>query len=105
MEPFQNLVHYAAVAKSTTILADYEDTNHGGIAHAAMKCLEHIPPLHSRFSYTTSNRMFICLIESPLIYCAIVDEALSKAKAFMFLEHVRDAFKVILQQRDMYPDT
>lgn len=105
MEPSQNLVYYAAVAKNTTILADYEDVGSGDFARMAAKCLEHVPSLHRRFSYTTSNRMFICLIEGLFIYCAIMDEALSKAKAFMFLEHVRDSFKVLLQQRDVYPDT
>lgn len=103
MEP---LVHYAAVAKNNTILADYQDEKSEDFVHIAAKCLDFIPPLHSRFSYTTSNRMFICLIEGLFIYCAIMDEALSKAKAFMFLEHVRDAFKVLLlQQRDVYVDT
>lgn len=104
MEPLQNLVYYAAVAKRTTVLADYEDAGSGAFAHMASKCLEHIPPLHNSFSYTTSNRMFICLMEDLFIYYAIMDEALSKAKAFMFLEHMRDAFRVLLQQKDVYPD-
>ncbi|KAI5063675.1 hypothetical protein GOP47_0022222 [Adiantum capillus-veneris] len=102
MEP---LVFYAAVAKRNIILADYQDGRWGDFVHIAARCLENVPPLHSRFSYTTSDRMFICLIEGIFIYCAIMDEALSKGKAFMFLEHVRDAFKVLLQQRVVHVDT
>ncbi|MCO5550808.1 hypothetical protein L7F22_004300 [Adiantum nelumboides] len=101
MEP---LILYAAVAKNNTILADYQDAKSGDFVPIAARCLELIPPLHSRFSYTTNNRMYICLIEGIFIYCAITDEALNKAKAFMFLEHVRDASKVLLQQRDVHVD-
>lgn len=106
MEPLQNLVYYAAVAKTTgkntIILADYEDFGAQDFVQMAAKCLQYIPPLHNRFSHTTSNRRFICLIEDFFVYCAIMDEALCKAKAYMFLEHVRDATNVLLLQRDVF---
>lgn len=99
MVPLQNLVYYGAVAKGTVILADYADEDAADLPSVAAKCLENVPPLHNRFSYTTSKRMFICLIEGIFIYCAIMDEALSKAKAFLFLEQLRDAFNAFLKER------
>lgn len=94
-----NLVLYAAVAKDAVILAEYSAFADADLSSAAAKCLEQLPPLHSRFSYTTSRRMFICLIDHPFIYCAIVDEALRKAEAFLFLEQVRDSFRRSLKER------
>lgn len=98
MGPPPNLVYYAAVARGTVILADYSDGN-ADLPPVAAKCLEMLPPLHDRFSYTARNRRFICLIEGLFIYCAIVDEAVSKAEAFSFLEQVKNAFKASVKQQ------
>ncbi|KAH7437620.1 hypothetical protein KP509_05G081100 [Ceratopteris richardii] len=67
----------------------------------AVECLRQIPPFHNRFSLTSSYRRFICIIEKLFVYCAILDESLSKAQSFKFLESIRDSFMVVLQQKNV----
>lgn len=96
-----SLVYYAAVAKGTAILAEYVAEGNIDWPAIASACLENVPPLHIRFSYTTNQRRFICLLDGVLTYCAIMDEALSKADAFSFLQKVCDAFKSFGKGRGM----
>lgn len=92
-----NLIYFSSIATTRLqIIAQYLDGDEA-LLSIAVKCLEQIPPFHSRFSYTTNMRMFGCIIESPFIYCAIIDEALRKSDAFSFLEQVRDEFKMYLR--------
>jgi hypothetical protein len=93
-----NLVYYASVAKGTMIVAEHINAVYD-IASVALDFLEKLPPLHSRFTYTTSRRIFTSLMDGSFTYCAIVDEALGKANAFTFLERVRDEFKQLLRSR------
>lgn len=101
MDPLPSLVYYAAIAKGTTILAEYVAEGNIDLPAIASACLENVPPLHIRFSYTTNQRRFICLLDGVLTYCAIMDEALSKADAFSFLQKMRDAFKSFGKGRGM----
>ncbi len=91
-----NLVYYASVAKGTMIVAEHINAVYD-IAPVALDFLEKLPPLHSRFTYTSSRRIFTSLMDGSFTYCAIVDEALGKANAFTFLERVRDEFKQLLR--------
>eukprot|EP00250_Pteridium_aquilinum_P014591 c22081_g2_i1 orf=258-1103(+) len=91
--PLPSLVYYTAVAKGAVILAEYTAEGNADLPAIAASFLDNVPPLHSRFSYTTNQRRFICLIDSVLTYCAIVDEALCKEDAFSLLQKVCDAFK------------
>jgi hypothetical protein len=91
-----NLVYYASVAKGTMIVAEHINAVYD-IASVALDFLEKLPPLHSRFTYTTSRRIFTSLMDGSFTYCAIVDDALGKANAFTFLERVRDEFKQLLR--------
>lgn len=94
-----SLVYYSAVAKGTVVLAEYVAQGNTHLSARAACCLEYIPPLHSRFSYTTEQRRFICILDGIFTYCAIIDEALSKAEAFSFLQKTRDAFKILHKGR------
>ncbi len=98
MGSVSNLVYYASVSKGTTILAEHSGPG-DDLAMVAIKCLGKVPSLHSRFTYTTSGRMFNCLMDGAFTYCAIVDQALGKQKAFGFLEKVRDEFKLLLMSQ------
>lgn len=92
MGPLPNLIYYSSVAKrGTHIIAEYIDGD-GELPKIAAKCLEILPPYHSRFSYTTSRRMFACIIDESFLYCAIADEALSRSKVMSFLEHIKHEF-------------
>ncbi|KAH7298725.1 hypothetical protein KP509_25G056400 [Ceratopteris richardii] len=101
MEPIRNLVYYAAVVKNNIVVADYRNADSENFVRVAKKCLEQIPPFHKKFSFTSSNRRFICLIEGIFTYCAIMDEGLNKTNAFMFLERVKDSFIDVLQKRNI----
>lgn len=94
-----SLVYYSAVANGAVVLAEYVAQGKSDMSAIAASCLELIPPLHSRFSYTTNQRRFICILDGIFTYCAIMDEALSKADAFAFLQKTRDAFKTLHKGR------
>lgn len=94
-----SLVYYAAVAKGAVIVAEYIAQGNTDMSAIATSCLGSIPPLHSRFSHTTKQRRFVCIIDGIFTYCAIMDEALSKADAFSFLQKNRDAFKSLHKGR------
>ncbi|KAH8950503.1 hypothetical protein BDL97_10G089300 [Sphagnum fallax] len=98
MGSVSNLVYYASVSKGTTILAEHSGPG-DDLAMVAIECLGKVPSLHSRFTYTTNGRMFNCLMDGAFTYCAIVDQALGKQKAFGFLEKVRDEFKLLLMSQ------
>ncbi|KAI5055314.1 hypothetical protein GOP47_0030459 [Adiantum capillus-veneris] len=91
--PLPSLVYYAAVAKGAAAVSEYTAEGNADLPAIAAACLENVPPLHVSFSYTTNQRRFICLLDGAITYCAIMDEALTKADAYSFLQKVRDAFK------------
>ncbi|KAH7416052.1 hypothetical protein KP509_14G072900 [Ceratopteris richardii] len=87
-----SLVYYAAVAKDSVILAEYISDGNRDMSTIAISCLKNLPPLHSRFSHTTRQHRFICIMDDVFTHCAILDEALSKEDAFSFLQKNKDAF-------------
>ncbi|MCO5558658.1 hypothetical protein L7F22_012244 [Adiantum nelumboides] len=91
--PLSSLVYYAAVANGAAVVSEYTAEGNANLPAIAVACLENVPPLHVSFSYTTNQRRFICLLDGVITYCAIMDEALSKADAYSFLLKVRDGFK------------
>lgn len=103
MSSVTNLVYYASVSRESTVLVEHRNPKEDLAADVGVECLEKVPPYHLQFSYTIKQRMFIFLIDSPFIYCAIVDEALGKGKTFGFLERVRDEFKILIRSRGLDP--
>ncbi|KAH7294072.1 hypothetical protein KP509_28G055000 [Ceratopteris richardii] len=91
--PLSSLVYYAAIAKGRAIFSEFAGEGNSNLTTIAAACLENVPPLHSRFNYTTNQRKFLCLLDGQITYCAIVDEALNNADSYSFLEKVRNAFK------------
>jgi hypothetical protein len=98
-----NLVYYASVSKGTMIVAEHR-ADSMDLALVAAQCLEKVPAFHSRFTYTIKRKIFSCVIEEPFTYCAMVDEALTKFKAFALLEDVRDEFKMMMHDQGMRQD-
>ncbi|MCO5584162.1 hypothetical protein L7F22_038085 [Adiantum nelumboides] len=94
-----SLVYYAAVAKGAVIVAEYIAQGNMDMSAMATSCLENIPPLHSNFSHTTNQRRFLCIVDGIFTYCAVIDEALSKAEAFSYLQKNRDCFKSLYKGR------
>jgi hypothetical protein len=98
-----NLVYYASVSRGTMIVAEHR-ADSMDLTLVAAQCLEKVPAFHSRFTYTNKRKIFSCIIEEPFTYCAIVDEALTKYKAFALLEDVRDEFNMMMHDQGMRQD-
>jgi hypothetical protein len=101
-----NLVHYASVAKGSMIIVAHEKSSSGtsDLTSIAVECLKNVPSFHSRFTYSTNQRILACLMEGAFTYSAIVDASLGKCRAFAFLEQVRVEFKTLLQRQGMQLD-
>ncbi|XP_052173408.1 phytolongin Phyl2.2 [Diospyros lotus] len=89
-----NLILYACVSKGTTILAEF-NCRDADLADLASRCLEKAPQFHATFSHTVRKRTFTFLLDDPLIYFTIYDDALETSEALCFLRSVRDAFREI----------
>ncbi|KAL3650560.1 hypothetical protein CASFOL_006963 [Castilleja foliolosa] len=85
------LIHYACIAKGTTVLAE-SNSKDASLGAIAAKCLDNTPPLHARFSHTVRSRTYAFLIDDNFVYFAIFDDKLEKSEGFAFLESVKAAF-------------
>ncbi len=101
-----NLVYYASVAKGSMIIVAHENSSSGtsDLTSIAVECLKNVPSFHSRFTYSTNQRILACLMEGAFTYSAIVDASLGKCRAFAFLEQVRVEFETLLQRQGMQLD-
>ncbi|KAL2249072.1 phytolongin Phyl2.2 [Sesamum indicum] len=89
MDP--DLIHYACIAKGTTVLAEFNSKD-AALGEIAAKCLEVTPPFHATFTHTVRSRTYTFLIEDPFVFFAIFDEKMESAERLAFLKSVRDAF-------------
>ncbi|CAL0305427.1 unnamed protein product [Lupinus luteus] len=86
------LIHYACIAKQTTILAQHNNTNDPKIETLASQCIQLTPPNHSIFSHTHKNRTFTFLIDTPFTFFAIFNNQTLKSETLIFLNAVKTAF-------------
>ncbi|GFQ00281.1 probable vamp-like protein at1g33475 [Phtheirospermum japonicum] len=85
------LIHYACIAKGTTVLAE-SNSKDASLGAVAAKCLDNTPPFHARFTHTVRWRTYAFLIDESFVYFAIFDDRLKKSEGFAFLESVKNAF-------------
>ncbi|KAM7274209.1 hypothetical protein ACFE04_028873 [Oxalis oulophora] len=100
-----NLVLYACIAKGTAILVQYSSSKEAGsssIESLAIKCLENIPPHHSKFSHTIHKRTYACLIDEPIVYYAIFDEKLDSSESSWFLNRAKFNFQQLMATRSRF---
>ncbi|XP_054788936.1 phytolongin Phyl2.2-like [Prosopis cineraria] len=95
-----NFIHYACVAKGTTILAQH-GSKEPHIEELAAKCLEQAPLHHCMFSHSVKNRTYAFLIDQAFVYFAIFDEKLLKSEALWFLDRIKCALNAILKGRSI----
>ncbi|KAL8050753.1 hypothetical protein ABFX02_06G101000 [Erythranthe guttata] len=91
MNPDPDLIHYACIAKGTTVLAEFNSKD-AALGAIAAKCLAETPPFHATFTHTVRSKTYTFLIDDPVVYFAIFDERLEKSEGLAFLKSVRDAF-------------
>ncbi|OIV96837.1 hypothetical protein TanjilG_08698 [Lupinus angustifolius] len=102
------LIHYACIAKQTTILAQHNTTNDPKIESLASQCIEQTPPNHSLFSHTHNNRTFTFLIDYPFTFFAIFNNLTLKSETLAFLNAVKTASRTALDRQiqasgDLHP--
>ncbi|CAI9771999.1 unnamed protein product [Fraxinus pennsylvanica] len=94
MVPDPDLVHYACIAKGTTVLAEFNSRDES-LGSIAAKCLEKTPPFHSTFTHTVRRQTYTFLIHDPFAYFAIFDENMENFEGLAFLRSVKEAFDVV----------
>ncbi|XP_028790829.1 phytolongin Phyl2.1 [Neltuma alba] len=95
-----NFIHYACIAKGTTILAQH-GSKEPHIEELAAKCLEQAPLHHSMFSHTVKKRTYAFLIDQAFVSFAIFDDKLVKSEALWFLDRIKCALDAILEGRSV----
>ncbi|KAK7282558.1 hypothetical protein RIF29_11449 [Crotalaria pallida] len=96
------LIHYACIAKQTTILGQHNTSKDPNIETLASQCIEKTPPNHSFFSHTFKDRTFTFLIDTPFVFFAIFNHQTPKSETLIFLNHVKTAFRAVLDPNTDY---
>lgn len=96
------MILYACVASGTKILAELDRSGNGKpLALLAAQCLLATPRLHALYTHTVGHRIYAFIINQeatqtfpdPLVFFAIADVALGRAKTLLFLRRLRDSCK------------
>ncbi|KAK4793751.1 hypothetical protein SAY86_024186 [Trapa natans] len=98
MAPISNPKHvlYTCIARGTSIIAEF-NRDQPDLPPLARKCIELTPPHHSIFSQTHRRRAYTFLIDDPLVYFGIFDDALSKSERIRFLSKVKADFLELIK--------
>ncbi|KAK7350981.1 hypothetical protein VNO77_10088 [Canavalia gladiata] len=90
------LIYYACIARSTTILAHHQKEEDPIMEALASECVAQAPPNHSLFTHTVNNRTYTFLIDPPFVFFAIFDHHLLKSQTLPFLHRMRSSFQKTL---------
>ncbi|XP_020234448.1 phytolongin Phyl2.2 [Cajanus cajan] len=96
MIPNPELIQYACIARSTTILAQHQSEKEASMESLAAQCVAQAPPNHSMFSHTVDNRSFTFLIDPPFVFFTISHHTLLKSQTLPFLHRLRSSFRQTL---------
>ncbi|KAL2506588.1 calmodulin binding [Abeliophyllum distichum] len=88
------LVHYACIAKGTTVLVEFNPRDES-LSSITATCLEKTPRLHSTFTHTVRAQTYTFLIDDPFAYFTIFDQSMENLKGLAFLKSVKEAFDVV----------
>ncbi|XP_031383465.1 phytolongin Phyl2.2-like [Punica granatum] len=91
-----DLVFYACIARGATILAEY-NRDQPDLPQLALKCIQLTPRHHSMFSQTCRRRSYTFLIDDPLVYFGIFDDALSKSERLHLLSELKGGFLELIK--------
>ncbi|CAJ1974407.1 unnamed protein product [Sphenostylis stenocarpa] len=90
------LIHYACIARSDTILAQHQSEKEPNMEALAAQCVAQTPPNHSLFSHTVNSRTYTFLIDPPFVFFAISHHTLLKSQTLPFLHRIRSSFRKTL---------
>ncbi|KAL2339608.1 hypothetical protein Fmac_007548 [Flemingia macrophylla] len=93
MIPDPELIQYACIARSRTILGQHQSEKEESMESLAAECVAEAPPNHSMFSHTVDNRSFTFLIEPPFVFFAICHHSLMKSQTLPFLRRLSHSFR------------
>ncbi|KAK7317118.1 hypothetical protein RJT34_01087 [Clitoria ternatea] len=95
-------IHYACIARSTTILAHYLAQADPNMESLGSECVAQAPPNHTVFSHTVNNRSYTFLIDPPFVFFAIFDHHLLKSQTLPFLHRIRHSFRQTLSSHNHF---
>lgn len=106
MVPNPEVIQYACIARSTTILAHHRASSADpNIETLASQCIAEAPPNHSLFSHTLNHRTYTFLIDSPFLFFAIFDNHhLLKPLQLRFLHRLRSSSRSFLHPHSDHHD-
>ncbi|RDX65501.1 Phytolongin Phyl2.1, partial [Mucuna pruriens] len=90
------LIYYACIARSSTILAQHQSDKEANMEALAAQCVAQAPPNHSLFSHTVNNRTYTLLMDPPFVFFAIFDHSLLKSQTLPFLHRIKSSFRQTL---------
>ncbi|KHN23361.1 Putative VAMP-like protein [Glycine soja] len=90
------LIHYACIARSETILGQHQSEKEPNMEALAAQCVAQAPPNHTLFSHTVHNRTYTFLIDTPFVFFAISHHSLLKSQTLPFLHRIRSSFRQTL---------
>ncbi|BAT78838.1 hypothetical protein LR48_Vigan04g153800 [Vigna angularis] len=90
------LIHYACIARSDTILAQHQSDKEPNMEALAAQCVAQAPPNHSLYSHTVNNRTYTFLIDPPFVFFLISHHTLLKSQTLPFLHRIRSSFRQTL---------
>ncbi|KAH1112866.1 hypothetical protein AAZX31_04G215900 [Glycine max] len=90
------LIHYACIARSETILGQHQSEKEPNMEALAAQCVAQTPPNHSLFSHTVNHRTYTFLIDPPFVFFSISHHSLLKSQTLPFLHRIRSSFRQTL---------
>ncbi|TKY74084.1 VAMP protein [Spatholobus suberectus] len=94
------LIHYACIARSSTILAQHQSEKEPDMESLAAQCVAQAPSNHSLFSHTVNNRTYTFLMDPPFVFFAISHHTLLKSQTLPFLHRIRSSFRQTLSSNN-----
>ncbi|KAH6811670.1 vesicle-associated membrane protein 727 [Perilla frutescens var. frutescens] len=84
---------YSFVAKGTVVLAEHTPYS-GNFSTIAVQCLQKLPSNSSKYTYSCDGHTFNFLLDSGFVFLVVADESMGRSIPFVFLEKVKDDFKL-----------
>lgn len=83
---------YSVVSRGTAILAKYASCA-GNFVEVTEQILSKIPPENGKMTYSHGSYLFHYISEDRLIYMCITDDDFERARAFLFLNDIKQRFQ------------
>lgn len=83
---------YSVISRGTAILAKYASCA-GNFVEVTEQILSKIPPENGKMTYSHGSYLFHYVAEDRIIYMCITDDDFERARAFLFLNDIKQRFQ------------